>query len=53
MFQRISKERHAVAFEYCARLLRITTGHHDPIKFRHIHQWLMRDAVSEFEALFL
>jgi len=45
-----TKENHAFAIEYCARLIRFTTKHHGPIKGMHIHPWLRRDAVEEFQA---
>lgn len=44
-----TKANHSFAIEYCARLLRLTTKHHGPIKGRHINEWLRRDAVSEFQ----
>jgi hypothetical protein len=50
-FRKITKEDHLFAFEYCARLLRITTKHHGPIKHGHIHEWLRRDSVAEFREL--
>jgi hypothetical protein len=43
-----TKSNHVFAIEYCARLLRFTVNHHGPIKGRHIHPWLRRDAVQEF-----
>lgn len=43
-----TKADHRFAIEYCARLLRITTRHHGPVRHRHIHPWLRRDAVDEF-----
>lgn len=46
-FIEASKSNHEFALEYCARLLRITTKHHGPIKHRHLHPWLRRDAVDE------
>ena len=46
-FIALSKNNHRFAFEYCARLLRITIKHHGPIKHGHIHPWLRRDAVDE------
>jgi len=45
-----TKQNHAFAIEYCARLIRLTTKHHGPIKGRHINPWLRRDAVQEFAA---
>ncbi|WP_330544351.1 hypothetical protein V0242_10735 [Aeromonas hydrophila] len=45
-----TKSNHRFAIEYCARLLRYTIKHHGPIKGGHIHPWLRRDAVEEFEA---
>lgn len=44
-----TKQNHVFALEYCARLLRFTTKHHGPIKGMHIHPWLRRDAVQEFQ----
>jgi len=46
-FIELSKSNHRFAIEYCARLLRITTKHHGPIRDRKIHPWLRRDAVDE------
>jgi hypothetical protein len=46
-----TKMNHRFAIEYCARLLRFTTKHHGPVKNRHIHAWLKRDAVTEFMEL--
>lgn len=45
-----TKQNHTFAIEYCARLIRFTTKHHGPIKGMHIHPWLRRDAVQEFQA---
>jgi hypothetical protein len=45
-----TKQDHAFAIGYCARLNRFTTKHHGPIKGGHIHPWLRRDAVAEFQA---
>lgn len=47
-FIEVSKSNHTFAIEYCARLIRITTKHHGPIKHRHINAWLRRDAIQEF-----
>lgn len=44
----VSKSHHDFAIEYCARLIRLTTKHHGPIRDRKIHPWLRRDAVHEF-----
>lgn len=52
-FRRVTKTNHTFAIEYCARLLRFTTDHHGPIKDGHVHAWLRRAAVAEFEALLL
>lgn len=49
-FRATTKSNHRFAIEYCARLLRFTTKHHGPIKGRHIHPWLRRDAVAEFQS---
>lgn len=46
-----TKSDHRFALEYCARLLRITTKHHGPIKNEHIHPWLRKDAVDEILTL--
>lgn len=46
-FIETTKANHRFAFDYCARLIRITTKHHGPIKNGHIHPWLRRDAVDE------
>ena len=50
-FIAVSKSNHRFAIEYCARLLRITTKHHGPIKHGHVHSWLRRDAVDEIMRL--
>jgi len=47
-FIRTTKSNHAFAIDYCARLLRITTRHHGPVRDGFIHSWLRRDAVDEF-----
>lgn len=46
-FITMTKSDHQFALEYCARLLRITTKHHGPLKNQHIHPWLRKDAVDE------
>jgi hypothetical protein len=43
-----SKTNHKFAIEYAARLLRVTVGHHGPIKHHHIHGNLHKAAASEF-----
>lgn len=48
-FRRTTKTNHRFAMEYCARMLRITTAHNGPIRGRHIHSWLRREAVAEFQ----
>lgn len=48
-FIQATKTDHRFALEYCARLLRITTRHHGPVRFGHINAWLRRDAVEEFQ----
>jgi len=50
-FTKATKADHRFALEYCARLIRITTNHHGPIKRGEIHPWLRRDAVDEFVRL--
>jgi hypothetical protein len=45
-----TKENHQFAIEFCARLLRFTIKHHGPIKNRHIHPWLSKQAVAEFQS---
>lgn len=50
-FRALSKTNHEFAFEYCARLLRITTKHHGPVKREEIHAWLSMDAMNEIEAM--
>lgn len=47
-FISVTKVNQKFAIEYCARLIRLTTKHHGPIKNRHIHSWLKRDSVQEF-----
>ncbi len=47
-----TKSNHRFAIDYCARLIRLTTNHHGPIKHKHINPWLRRDAAEEF-AVFL
>jgi hypothetical protein len=49
-FREETKNNHKFAIEYCARLIRFTTKHHGPIKHKHIHKWLRKDAVAEFES---
>jgi hypothetical protein len=44
-----TKTNHRFALEYCARLIRFTIAHHGPIKGKHIHAWLQRDAVIELQ----
>lgn len=51
VFRERTKSDHQFAFEYCARLLRVTTKHHGPIKRREINSWLRRDALEEFFGL--
>jgi hypothetical protein len=50
-FRKLTKDNHAFAFEYCARLLRITTKHHGPVKREEIHAWLSVDAMNEIEGM--
>jgi hypothetical protein len=50
-FIRITKQDHTFAIEYCARLIRLTTKHHGPLKNKRINPWLRRDAVQEFRRL--
>lgn len=47
-FIKTTKSNHRFAIEYCAQLLRLTTKHHGPIKFKEIHPYLRTDAVNEF-----
>jgi hypothetical protein len=49
-FKTETKSNHALAIEYCARLLRFTVNHHGPVKHRHINEWLRREAVEEFQS---
>jgi hypothetical protein len=51
VFQRAMKEDHILAMEYIARLLRRTTQHNGPVKRHEIDNWLLPEAVSEFQAL--
>lgn len=51
-FQATTKKDHVFALEYCARLLRITTGHHGPIKDGSLKRAVRRDAVAEFQTFF-
>jgi hypothetical protein len=46
-FRATTKANHPFALEYCARLLRFTVNHHGPIKHRHIHAHLRREAMAE------
>lgn len=46
-----TKNNHQFAIDYCARLIRITTNQHGPIKNKHINPWLRKDAVKEFQSL--
>ena len=48
-FRSVTKANHAFAIEYCARLLRVTTAHHGPIRDNDIQHWLRRNAMEEFE----
>jgi len=48
-FIAITKENHQFAIEFCARLLRFTVNHHGPVKRKEINDFLLRDAVSEFQ----
>jgi hypothetical protein len=50
-FQENMKADHLLAMEYIARLLRRTIRHNGPVRDGHIHMWLRRDAVSEFQEL--
>jgi hypothetical protein len=50
-FQKAMKTNHPLAMEYIARLLRRTIRHNGPIRDRHIHKWLRKDAVAEFQTL--
>lgn len=50
-FIETTKDNHAFAIEYCARLLRCTAKHHGPLKSGKMLPWLSRDAVAEFERL--
>ena len=43
-----TKSDHRFAIDYCARLLRLTTKHHGPVKHRDINPWLRRNAAAEF-----
>ncbi len=52
-FRKAMKEKHTLAMEYVARLLRRTTQHHGPVKRHEIDPWLRRDAVDEFEGMLL
>ena len=45
------KQNHQLAMEYIARLLRRTVNHNGPVKHQHIHLWLRKDAVAEFQVL--
>ena len=48
-FRTVTKQNHAFALEYAARLLRFTVNHHGPLKRREIHDWIRRPAVEEFK----
>jgi len=50
-FQRAMKEDHILAMEYTARLLRRTTQHNGPVKRHEIDDWLLPEAVIEFQNL--
>lgn len=52
-FIRHTKINYPFAIEYCAKLLRLTTKHHGPVKRKEINPWLSRSAVTEFEAFLL
>lgn len=47
-FRRVMVQDHLFAIGYTARLLRVTTRHHGPVRDRHILPWLRRDAVRAF-----
>lgn len=49
-FRAVTKENHAFALEYAARLIRFTVNHHGPLKRREINPWLKRSAVDELRA---
>lgn len=49
-FRSTTKDNHIFAIEYCARLLRFTTNHHGPIKHKHIHAWISKQSVAEFQS---
>jgi len=49
-FRALTKTDHAYCIEHTARLLRVTTGHHGPVKRKEINKWLSQKAVAEFEA---
>ena len=44
----ITKNRHAFAMEYAARLFRHTTHHNGPLARHEVDSWLSRAAVEEF-----
>ena len=47
-FRSLMMSNHAFACGYTARLLRITTRHHGPVRDRRINPWLSRKAVAAF-----
>jgi hypothetical protein len=51
IFQKATKRNHVFAMEYVARLLRLTTNHHGPVKRKEINPWLSRAAVGEWMKL--
>ena len=50
-FQRAMKQDHQLAMEYIARLLRRTIRANGPILHHHIHPWLRKSAVQEFQGI--
>jgi len=50
-FRSVMMTNHEFAFGYTARLLRITTGHHGPVRDGFINPWLRRASVEQFISL--
>jgi N-acetylmuramoyl-L-alanine amidase len=48
-FKVTTKNDHAFAIEFAARLLRFTVQHNGPVKDRKINEWLHKDAVEELK----
>lgn len=50
-FQSAMKNDWFLSCEYAARVLRVTTKHHGPVRDKFINPWLRRDCVEEFRTI--